>query len=110
MAAERLLFMDVAPNTRYTLHIKEVMEATITAFFEIVDWTSGGGVIVKPDNAAPVVTALECGRNRYRRRHQRNQRDGRRYGEIITLTATASGKVQPKFSTTTGWDIDWLRA
>ena len=51
-------FIDVVANTRYTLHIKEVMEATITAFFEIVDWTSGGGVIVKPDNAAPVVTAL----------------------------------------------------
>ena len=34
-------FMDVEANTRYTLHIKEVMEATITAFFEIVDWTSG---------------------------------------------------------------------
>ena len=28
--------------------------------------------------------------------------------KIITLTATASGKVQPKFSTTTGWNIDWL--
>ena len=28
--------------------------------------------------------------------------------KVITLTATASGKVQPKFSTTTGWNIDWL--
>ena len=101
-------FMDVAPNTRYTLHIKEVMEATITAFFEIVDWTSGGGVIVKPDNAAPVVTALnvEGTDTDVATKEISVTADGTE--KVITLTATASGKVQPKFSTTTGWDIDWL--
>ena len=101
-------FMDVVANTRYTLHIKEVMEATITAFFEIVDWTSGGGVIIKPDNAAPVVTALnvEGTDTPVTTKEISVTADG---GEkIITLTATASGKVQPKFSTTTGWNIDWL--
>ena len=101
-------FMDVAPNTRYTLHIKEVMEATITAFFEIVDWTSGGGVIVKPDNAAPVVTALnvEGTDTDVATKEISVTADGTE--KVITLTATASGKVQPKFSTTTGCDIDWL--
>ena len=101
-------FIDVVANTRYTLHIKEVMEATITAFFEIVDWTSGGGVIVKPDNAAPVVTALEVeGNNTPVTTKEINvTADGAE--KVITLTATASGKVQPKFSTTTGWNIDWL--
>lgn len=101
-------FMDVVANTRYTLHIKEVMEATITAFFEIVDWTSGGGVIIKPDNAAPVVTALnvEGAETDVTTKEISVTADG---GEkTITLTATASGKVQPKFSTTTGWDINWL--
>lgn len=101
-------FMDIVANTRYTLHIKEVMEATITAFFEIVDWTSGGGVIIKPDNAAPVVTALnvEGTDTPVATKEISVTADG---GEkTITLTATASGKVQPKFSTTTGWDIDWL--
>ena len=101
-------FIDVVANTRYTLHIKEVMEATITAFFEIVDWTSGGGVIVKPDNAAPVVTALnvEGTDADVAAKEISVTADGAE--KVITLTATASGKVQPKFSTTTGWDIDWL--
>lgn len=101
-------FIDVVANTRYTLHIKEVMEATITAFFEIVDWTSGGGVIVKPDNAAPVVTALnvEGTDADVATKEISVTADGTE--KTITLTATASGKVQPKFSTTTGWDIDWL--
>ena len=101
-------FMDVVANTRYTLHIKEVMEATITAFFEIVDWTSGGGVIIKPDNAAPVVTALnvEGTDTPIDTKEIIVTADGAE--QTITLTATASGKVQPKFSTTTGWPIDWL--
>lgn len=101
-------FMDVEANTRYTLHIKEVMEATITAFFEIVDWTSGGGVIIKPDNAAPVVIALnvEGADTPVTTKEINVTADGAE--KTITLTATASGKVQPKFSTTTGWDIDWL--
>ncbi|WP_044266029.1 fimbrial protein [Bacteroides timonensis] len=101
-------FMDVEANTRYTLHIKEVMEATITAFFEIVDWTSGGGVIIKPDNAAPVVTALNVeGTDKdVTTKEISVTADGTE--KTITLTATASGKVQPKFSTTTGWPIAWL--
>lgn len=101
-------FMDVVANTRYTLHIKEVMEATITAFFEIVDWTSGGGVIIKPDNAAPVVTALnvEGAVTDVTTKEISVTADGTE--KVITVTATASGKVQPKFSTETGWPIDWL--
>ena len=101
-------FMDVVANTRYTLHIKEVMEATITAFFEIVDWTSGGGVIIKPDNAAPVVTELnvEGTETAVTTKEISVTADGTE--KVITVTATASGKVQPKFSTETGWPIDWL--
>ena len=101
-------FMDVVANTRYTLHIKEVMEATITAFFEIVDWTSGGGVIIKPDNAAPVVTELnvEGAVTDVTTKEISVTADGTE--KVITVTATASGKVQPKFSTETGWPIDWL--
>ena len=102
------VFMDVVANTRYTLHIKEVMEATITAFFEIVDWTSGGGVIIKPDNAAPVVTALnvEGTDTPVDTKEISVTADGTE--KVITVTATASGKVQPKFSTETGWPINWL--
>lgn len=101
-------FMDVVANTRYTLHIKEVMEATITAFFEIVDWTSGGGVIIKPDNAAPVVTALNVEGTETDVTTKEISVNADNTEKAITLTATASGKVQPKFSTTTGWNIDWL--
>lgn len=102
-------FMDVEANTRYTLHIKEVMEATITAFFEIVDWTSGGGVIIKPDNAAPVVTKMEVEGTDVpdlTTTEIKVTADGAE--KTIVLTATASGKVQPKFSTPTAWSIDWL--
>ena len=101
-------FMDVLANTRYTLHIKEVMEATITAFFEIVDWTSGGGVIIKPDNAAPVVTELTVEDTPTDITTKEISVTADATEKTITLTATASGKVQPKFSTETGWPIDWL--
>lgn len=101
-------YMDVVANTRYTLHIKEVMEATITAFFEIVDWTSGGGVIIKPDNAAPKVTVLnvEGADADIATKEISVTADGAE--KTITLTATASGKVKPIFSTSTKWNIDWL--
>ena len=100
-------FIDVVANTRYTLHIKEVMEATITAKAFIKE--VGYPVIVKPDNAAPVVTALnvEGTDADVAAKEISVTADGAE--KVITLTATASGKVQPKFSTTTGWDIDWLK-
>ena len=43
-------YVDVLYNHRYTLRISQVTEAEITAMFEIEDWTSGGGVDIKPDN------------------------------------------------------------
>lgn len=41
-------------NNRYCLHIGSVTEAQIIAGFAVEDWTSGGGVDMKPDDAAPV--------------------------------------------------------
>lgn len=102
-------YIDVVANTRYTLRIKEVMEATITAFFEIVDWTSGGGVIIKPDNVAPEVTALNVEGNEADIATKEISVTADGTEKTITLTATASGKVKPVFSTTTKWNIDWLR-
>lgn len=101
-------FMDVDANTRYTLHIKEVMEATITAFFEIVDWTSGGGVIIKPDNAAPEVTKLEVETTDTPVATTEISVTADGTEKTIVLTATASGKVKPMFSTPTTWPITWL--
>ena len=103
--------MDVNANTRYTLRIKEVMEATITAFFDIEDWTSGGGVIIKPDNAAPVLTALNVEGTAITDLKNLTDIsvDAAAGDKMITLTATASGQVEPVFaSTAAGWDIDWL--
>lgn len=103
--------MDVNANTRYTLRIKEVMEATITAFFDIEDWTSGGGVIIKPDNAAPVLTALNVeGAAVTDLKNLTDINVSATAGDkTITLTATASGQVEPVFtSIATGWNIDWL--
>lgn len=103
--------MDVNANTRYTLRIKEVMEATITAFFDIEDWTSGGGVIIKPDNAAPVLTALNVEGTDVTDLKDLTDIsvDAVADDKTITLTATASGQVEPVFAATaTGWNIGWL--
>lgn len=101
-------FIDVKANTRYTLRIQEVMEATITAFFEIVDWTSGGGVIIKPDNAAPEVIGLnkEGTDVDVTTKEIGVTADGTQ--KIITLTATASGRVIPDMTAIEGWADDWL--
>lgn len=101
-------FIDVKANTRYTLRIQEVMEATITAFFEIVDWTSGGGVIIKPDNAAPEVIGLnkEGTDVDVTTKEIDVTADGTQ--KIITLTATASGRVVPDMTSIEGWPKDWL--
>lgn len=54
--------IEIESNHRYTLRIKDVTEAEIHAVFEVEDWTSGGGVIIKPDNdVAPEITAVTNG-------------------------------------------------
>ena len=51
-------YIPVAPNSRYKLHITDVTESNIFATFEVEDWTSGGGVIIKPENAKPEVKEI----------------------------------------------------
>lgn len=52
-------FIEVKTNNRYTLRIKDVREAGINVLFDIEDWTSGGGMIIKPDNnILPVVNEV----------------------------------------------------
>lgn len=101
-------FIDVKANTRYTLRIQEVMEATITAFFEIVDWTSGGGVIIKPDNAAPEVIGLDSEGTPMDVTAKSISVTADGTEKIIVLTATASGKVVPEMNAVQGWPADWL--
>lgn len=53
-------YIEVKTNNRYTLRIKDVREAGINVLFDIEDWTSGGGMIIKPDNnLLPVVNKVE---------------------------------------------------
>ena len=101
-------YIDVKANTRYTLRIQEVMEVTITAFFEIVDWTSGGGVIIKPDNAAPEVIGLNKEGTDLDVTTQEIDVTANGTQKFITLTATASGKVVPDMTAVEGWPDTWL--
>lgn len=53
--AEKGEYIAINANNRYTLRISDVTQSNVFASFEVVDWTSAGGIIVKPDNDAPVL-------------------------------------------------------
>lgn len=53
--ADKGEYIAINANNRYTLRISDVTQSNVFASFEVVDWTSGGGIIVKPDNDAPVL-------------------------------------------------------
>lgn len=46
-------YIEIKRNNRYKLRIMDVTSANIFGTFEVVDWTSGGGIYDKPDNTAP---------------------------------------------------------
>lgn len=48
-------YIPIQANNRYKLRITDVTQSNVYGTFEVVDWTSGGGIIIKPDNDAPVV-------------------------------------------------------
>lgn len=50
-------FIPILANNRYKLHITDVTQSNIYANFEVVDWTSAGGIVIKPDNDAPMLDA-----------------------------------------------------
>lgn len=50
-------YIAINANSRYKLRITDVTESNIFSTFEVEDWTSAGGVIVKPENDAPVFDA-----------------------------------------------------
>lgn len=51
--SDKAEYIAIKRNNRYKLRIMDVTAANIFGTFEVVDWTSGGGIHVKPDNAAP---------------------------------------------------------
>lgn len=44
----------IEANNRYCLSIKDVTQSNVFGTFEVVDWTSAGGITIRPDNDAPV--------------------------------------------------------
>lgn len=50
-------YVAIQANSRYQLHITDVTQSNIYATFEVEDWTSGGGIQIKPDNDAPLIDA-----------------------------------------------------
>lgn len=104
-------YIDVMPNTRYTMHISQVTEAEITAMFEIEDWTSSGGVDIKPNNdVAPEVLTVTGTTWTAPAKHLSVTADGE-----IVLTVKATGKVRADLATiggiiTRAGENDWLVA
>lgn len=47
-------YIPIRANNRYKLRITDVTQSNILGVFEVVDWTSGGGIVVKPENDAPL--------------------------------------------------------
>ncbi|WP_304247745.1 hypothetical protein [Parabacteroides gordonii] len=52
--AQTTEYIDIKANSRYKLKITDVTQAALYGTFEVEDWTSGGGIQIKPDNDAPV--------------------------------------------------------
>lgn len=52
-------YIPIQANNRYKLRITDVTQSNVYGTFEVVDWTSGGGIIIKPDNDAPMVDATQ---------------------------------------------------
>lgn len=52
-------YIAINANSRYKLRITDVTESNIYSTFEVEDWTSGGGVIIKPDNAKPEMNKMD---------------------------------------------------
>ncbi len=53
-ATQTSSYIAILANNRYQLHITDVTQSNIYATFEVEDWTSGGGIQIKPDNDAPL--------------------------------------------------------
>lgn len=111
-------YLPIKANSRYKLRISDVTQSNIFGTFEVQDWTSGGGINVKPDNDAPIfddATAFS-GTNAPK---ALTDADGTVYGYEVTgtdgtgnfdLTIAATGKVRAEkgeIARAIG-DTDWL--
>lgn len=58
--APKAEFIKLLANNRYKLRISDVTSSNIMGTFEVVDWVSGGGITIKPNNDAPVFVAADA--------------------------------------------------
>lgn len=101
-------YIAIDANSRYKLRITDVTESNIYSTFEVEDWTSGGGVIVKPENAKPEVKGLTgtnvptlvAGTTTYYRTENAGTFN-------IVMTSTGALEYSRGLVTKTG-EIDWL--
>lgn len=102
-------YIAINANSRYKLRITDVTESNIYSTFEVEDWTSGGGVIIKPDNTKPEFkeftgddqpTVLAGTEDYYR-----TLADGT---FNIVMTSTGSLECSRSLVTKAGDEIDWL--
>lgn len=47
-------YIAIEANNRYCLRITDVTLSNVYGTFDVVDWTSAGGITIRPDNDAPV--------------------------------------------------------
>lgn len=50
-------YIAINANNRYCLRITDVTLSNVYGTFDVVDWTSAGGITIRPDNDAPVFDA-----------------------------------------------------
>nr|WP_129733766.1 hypothetical protein [Parabacteroides goldsteinii] len=102
-------YIAINANSRYKLRITDVTESNIYSTFEVEDWTSGGGVIIKPDNTKPEFkeftgdnqpTVLAGTEGYYR-----TLADG---SFDIVMTSTGELEYSRSLVTKAGDEIDWL--
>lgn len=110
-------FIPIKANSRYKLRITDVTQSNVYGTFEIEDWTSAGGITIKPDNDAPVFAGIAAfgGANTLKRLPNGTaEADTCKYevegaAGSFTVEIAATGKVRAeKASARTKAGLDWL--
>lgn len=108
----------IEANNRYCLRISDVTVSNVFGTFDVIDWTSAGGITIRPDNDAPVFAgaAAFTGANKPTRLAGINEADTFSYevtgtdgAGAFTLSIAATGRVRHEAElATTKAGIDWL--
>ncbi|UVQ48422.1 hypothetical protein NXY11_09430 [Parabacteroides faecis] len=100
-------YIAINANSRYKLRITDVTESNIYSTFEVEDWTSGGGIIIKPDNTKPEF-------NKFAGTNPPTDLTGGYYRTLadgtfdIVMTSTGELEYSRSLVTKAGDEIDWL--